>query len=330
MEEFKDYYQILGIEPNATEKDIKKARQRLARRYHCDAHPEWSEEEKRRGTEKMAEINGICDVLLNSEKRESYDRMYQREKERREAKEAQATAGSASTPTSPFTKEDLEFWEQLNRKTARRRAEEKRAEEERRAEAERRRQAAYYRRKMEARARKTTIKRVVASSLLLVVLGVTKPWEVFFSETPSNPDVENSQLTGLVDAYAEEQQLTINRYYTIESGDWLSVMAERANCTQEEIKNLNNMGNTSVIAGNDIILPYHINNDEISEYTTQIPYNYEKLEDIAKAYQTDVESLRQLNPENIAEVDEGSYAFIGDTINVPTFKDYQYGTQKTK
>ena len=330
MKKFKDYYQILGIEPNATEKDIKKARQRLARLYHCDAHPEWSEEEKRRGTEKMAEINGICDVLLNSEKRESYDRMYQREKERREAKEAQATAGSASTPTSPFTKEDLEFWEQLNRETARRRAEEKRAEEERRAEAERRRQAAYYRRKMEARARRTTAKRVVVSALLFVVLGVTKPWENFFPETPSNPDVESSELTGLVDAYAEEQQLTINRYYTIESGDWLSVMAERANCTQEEIKNLNNMGNTSVIAGNDIILPYHINNDEISEYTTQIPYNYEKLEDIAKAYQTDVESLRQLNPENIAEVDEGSYAFIGDTINVPTFKDYQYGTQKTK
>ena len=232
MEKFKDYYQILGIEPNATEKDIKKARQRLARLYHCDVHPEWSEEEKRRGTEKMAEINGICDVLLNSEKRESYDRMYQREKERREAKEAQATAGSASTPTSPFTKEDLEFWEQLNRETARRRAEEKRAEEERRAEAERRRQAAYYRREKEARARRTTAKRVVVSALLFVVLGVTKPWEIFFPETPSNPDVESSELTGLVDDYAEEQQLTINRYYTIESGDWLSVMAERANCTQ--------------------------------------------------------------------------------------------------
>lgn len=330
MEEFKDYYQILGIEPNATEKDIKKARQRLARRYHCDAHPEWSEEEKRRGTEKMAEINGICDILLNSEQRKSYDRMYQREKERRKAKEAQATAGSASTPTSPFTKEDLEFWEQLNRETARRRAEERRAEEERRAAAARRRQAAYYRREMEARARRTTAKRVVVSALLFVVLGITKPWEMFIPETPNNPDIESSELTGLVDAYAEEQQLTINRYYTIESGDWLSVMAERANCTQEEIKNLNNMGNTSVIAGNSIILPYHINNDEISEYTTQIPYNYEKLEDIAKAYQTDVESLRQLNPENIAEVDEGSYAFIGDTINVPTFKDYQYGTQKTK
>lgn len=135
MEEFKDYYQILGIEPNATEKEIKKARQRLARLYHCDAHPEWSEEEKRRGTEKMAEINGICEILLNSEKRKSYDRMYQRERARRKAEETQATAGPASTPTSPFTKEDLGFWEQLNRETARRRAEEKRAEEERRAEA---------------------------------------------------------------------------------------------------------------------------------------------------------------------------------------------------
>ena len=36
----KDFYQILGVQPNATEEEIKKAFRALAKKYHPDANPD--------------------------------------------------------------------------------------------------------------------------------------------------------------------------------------------------------------------------------------------------------------------------------------------------
>ena len=37
--QYKDYYAILGVPRNATEKEIKQAYRRLARKYHPDVNP---------------------------------------------------------------------------------------------------------------------------------------------------------------------------------------------------------------------------------------------------------------------------------------------------
>ncbi|MCF6181854.1 J domain-containing protein [Lutibacter sp.] len=66
---FIDYYKILGIPKTATEKDIKKAYRKLARKLHPDLNPEDKEAER-----KFKQINEANEVLSNPENRKKYDK----------------------------------------------------------------------------------------------------------------------------------------------------------------------------------------------------------------------------------------------------------------
>ena len=59
-----DYYQVLGVENNATQEEIKKAFHRLAHKYH----PDKGGDEK-----KFKEINEAYQVLSDAKKRQQYD-----------------------------------------------------------------------------------------------------------------------------------------------------------------------------------------------------------------------------------------------------------------
>jgi DnaJ-class molecular chaperone len=64
----KDYYAILGVNRNASEREIKQAYRRLARKYHPDVNPGDKSAE-----EKFKQINEAHEVLSDSEKRRKYD-----------------------------------------------------------------------------------------------------------------------------------------------------------------------------------------------------------------------------------------------------------------
>jgi len=63
-----DYYKILGVSKNASEKEIKNAFRKLARKYHPDINPNNKEAEER-----FKEINEANEVLSNAENRKKYD-----------------------------------------------------------------------------------------------------------------------------------------------------------------------------------------------------------------------------------------------------------------
>lgn len=65
-----DYYQVLGLERNASEEDIHKAWRKLALKYHPDRNGGSKEAE-----EKLKQINVAHDVLSDPKKRQIYDQI---------------------------------------------------------------------------------------------------------------------------------------------------------------------------------------------------------------------------------------------------------------
>lgn len=68
MPQTKDYYDILGVDSDASAKEIKKAYRDLARKYHPDRNPDKADAEER-----FKEIQEAYSVLSDKEKREEYD-----------------------------------------------------------------------------------------------------------------------------------------------------------------------------------------------------------------------------------------------------------------
>ncbi|MGZ9235253.1 MAG: DnaJ domain-containing protein, partial [Anaerolineales bacterium] len=64
----RDYYEILGIQRNASSDEIKASFRKLARQYHPDVNKDGDAEEK------FKEINEAYGVLSDADKRARYDR----------------------------------------------------------------------------------------------------------------------------------------------------------------------------------------------------------------------------------------------------------------
>ncbi len=115
---FIDYYQILGIDRNASQDSIKKAYRKLARKYHPDLNPNDKE-----AAEKFKQINEANEVLSDEEKRKKYDKYgenwrhgeeYEKARQAQEQQYAGSRSGSRFYTQADFGEGDFsDFFEQM-------------------------------------------------------------------------------------------------------------------------------------------------------------------------------------------------------------------------
>ena len=99
--DFIDYYQVLGVNKNATEEEIKKAYRKLARKYHPDLNPNDKEANK-----KFQQINEANEVLSDPEKRKKYDQYgkdWKHAEEFEKAKQSRQQWAGANTGAEGFS-----------------------------------------------------------------------------------------------------------------------------------------------------------------------------------------------------------------------------------
>ncbi|MDP9350087.1 MAG: J domain-containing protein [Chloroflexota bacterium] len=91
--EYQDYYQILGVSRDASDKEIRTAYRKLARQYHPDVNPDNREAEDR-----FKQISEAYEVLSDPENRQKYDQFGARWREYEAYQQAQQAAGAQGQP----------------------------------------------------------------------------------------------------------------------------------------------------------------------------------------------------------------------------------------
>ena len=120
-------------------------------------------------------------------------------------------------------------------------------------------------------------------------------------------------------------EVVLNRVHIIEDGDTLTKYSNESNTSIEQIMSVNGLENSDkIMSGDRIIIPYTVSNEDLKYYVSSKEYSSEiPLETFAALYETDVETLLQLNKEAIDKITlstgQTAYMPISNTLQVPSF-----------
>ncbi len=188
--------------------------------------------------------------------------------------------------------------------------------------------------------------RVTIGSLLLVGSLIAIPKQASSNEVPKEIETEVPKITETIEKEetaisVEEGTITLNRVFLVEYGDTVYDYSVDSNSTIEYIAKTNDLtvnydNSVNIQAGQKITVPYVIDKEDLSYYTSSKTYQSSlPLETFASINETDIDTLLLLNPEAIEiknkESKNPTYSVISDSLRVPEFlSKSEYKSIKTQ
>lgn len=104
-----DYYNLLGIPPEASQEQIKKAFRRLAKQVHPDTNPGGTAKEREVLRRKFIQLAQAYDVLSDPARRERYRREWRAQGRRASGKDGPSARSTSSGAAGPFRSSGAAF-----------------------------------------------------------------------------------------------------------------------------------------------------------------------------------------------------------------------------
>lgn len=103
----KNYYEILGVDRNATNSEIKKAFRELAKKYHPDKFANESSEKQKEAKDRFTQINQAYETLSDSKLKEEYDASFLNKRDGRKEKSSSTSQYKKEYTTNFFDKNSI-------------------------------------------------------------------------------------------------------------------------------------------------------------------------------------------------------------------------------
>lgn len=134
----------------------------------------------------------------------------------------------------------------------------------------------------------------------------------------NNKKSENITPTSSIEEV--DDSIVLTRYYTVQFNDTLSGISDETGININRIKRDNDITNANMIYINQTLeLNYSIDPENLEYYTQSIEVAGLNIYSIAGLYNTNVDTLLNINKDAIEVSEDGTYQIISDNILVPNF-----------
>ena len=167
-----------------------------------------------------------------------------------------------------------------------------------------------------------TINGILIATLLFNVFSVNnneKMEEPIIPDTTITTEIENDVTTPNITyeqpIIIEDETYELMEYVTANPGESLWDFMERYGVPIDKIKRDNNLISDDIYAGQDYKIIKEVDADELEKYSVNYAYSGETISDLARKFNTNEETIRNLNKDVIDE--NGNIEFGTTIVNVP-------------